>query len=130
MNATAPTIGSEQWIRRWADVINDDPQIQRIGRFFEGRMCIAFDADRFILHIVGSRVIDILVNPIWDKPYDFKLAATTETWARSAEEVPRPFYQDIFGMMWNHGMTVEGDVVKAMQNIRTLKLMLAAMKRV
>jgi hypothetical protein len=33
-------------------------------------------------------------------------------------------------MMWNHGMTLEGDVVKAMQNIRALKLALGLMKRV
>lgn len=130
MNVKTPSIGTEPWVSRWVEEINDDPQIQRIGRFFEGRMCIEFDDDKFVLHIVGGKVINTLTNPIWDKPFDFKIAATTETWQRSAEEVPRPFYQDIFGMMWNHGMTVEGNVVLAMQNIRALKLMLAAMKRV
>jgi hypothetical protein len=121
---------SPGWIAQWADVINADPEIARLGRFFDGRMCVQFDDDRYILTIVKGRVTDVLEQPIWDKPFDFKIAADRETWARSAERVPRPFYQDIFGMMWNHGMTLEGDVVKAMQHIRVIKLMLAAMKRV
>jgi hypothetical protein len=124
-------MGTTDWVDRWVEVINHDEQIARVGRFFEGRMCVQFAEDRrYILQIVGGHVLSVIVNPIWDKPYDFKLQATLETWERSAEEVPRPFYQDIFGMMWNHGMTVEGDVVLAMQNIRALKMMLAAMKRV
>lgn len=125
----AAAVGSEQWVGSWVEAINADPQIERLGRFFDGRMCVAFGDDRYILVISRGRVVDVLSQPIWDKPFDFKISADVETWARSAEEVPRPFYQDIFGMMWNHGMTLEGDVVKAMQHIRTVKLMLAAMKR-
>jgi hypothetical protein len=121
---------SPQWVGRWVDVINEDPEISRLGRFFDGRMCVQFGDDRYILTVVKGRVTDVLEQPIWDKPFDFKIAADRETWARSAERMPRPFYQDIFGMMWNHGMTLEGDVVKAMQHIRVIKLMLAAMKRV
>lgn len=121
---------SPQWVGRWAEVINADPEIARLGQFFDGRMCVQFDDDRYILTIVKARVTDVLEQPIWDKPFDFKIAADRDTWARSAQRVPRPFYQDIFAMMWNHGMTLEGDVVKAMQHIRVVKLMLAAMKRV
>ncbi len=131
MEVQTATIGTAEWVNRWVEVINDDAQIARVGWFFEARMCVQFAEDqRYILLILGGRVLDVMVNPIWDKPYDFKIAASLETWERSAEQVPPPFYQDIFGMMWNHGMTVEGDVVKAMQQIRTVKLMLAAMKRV
>lgn len=131
MSVTAEegTIGSEQWVTRWVEAINLDTQIERLGKYFDGRMCIEFGAEKYIFLVSRGRVIDTLVGPIWDKPFDFKISADVDTWRRSAEAVPRPFYQDIFGMMWNHGMTLEGDVVKAMQHIRTIKLMLAAMKR-
>ncbi len=127
---TEGTIGTEQWVNGWVEAINSDEQIKRLGRYFDGRMCIQFGEDRYIFLVSRGQVIDTLVQPIWDKPFDFKISAGVETWQRSAESVPRPFYQDIFGMIWNHGMTLEGDVVKAMQHIRTVKLMLAAMKRV
>ena len=128
-STSTSAIGSEQWVSRWVDVINSDDQIERLGKYFDGRMCIQFGEDKYILLVSRGRVVEVLVQPIWDKPFDFKISADVETWQRSAEEVPRPFYQDIFGMMWNHGMTLEGDVVKAMAHIRTVKLMLAAMKR-
>ena len=126
---TNTAIGTPDWVTKWVEAINSDDQIERLGKYFDGRMCVQFGDDKYILVISQGRVIDVLEAPIWDKPFDFKIGADLDTWARSAEEVPRPFYQDIFGMMWNHGMTLEGDVVKAMQHIRTVKLMLAAMKR-
>ena len=129
-STTTGALGSEEWVTKWVEVINSDSQIDRLGKYFDGRMCVEFGEDRYILQVCRGHVVDVLVRPIWDKPFDFKIAADLETWQRSAESVPRPFYQDIFGMMWNHGMTLEGDVVKAMQHIRTVKLMLAAMKRV
>lgn len=127
--STEATVGSQRWIERWVGAINADPQIERLGRFFYGRMCLEFGPTKYILVVSAGQVLDVVSQPIWDKPYDFKIKADIETWKRSAEAVPRPFYQDIFAMMWNHGMTLEGDVVKAMQHIRTVKLMLAAMKR-
>ncbi len=126
---TSRTLGTPEWVASWVEAINSDAQIERLGSYFDGRMCVQFGDDKFILVISRGRVIDVLEAPIWDKPFDFKISADLDTWTRSAEEVPRPFYQDIFGMMWNHGMTLEGDVVKAMQHIRVVKLMLAAMKR-
>ncbi len=130
LSTTNDGVGSEQWVTSWVEAINSDAQIERLGQYFDGRMCVQFGDDRYILIISRGRVVDVMAQPIWDKPFDFKISADLDTWQRSAEEVPRPFYQDIFAMMWNHGMTLEGDVVKAMQHIRTVKLMLAAMKRV
>ena len=122
-------IGSPEWVARWVAQINTDSEIGRLGRYFDGRMGVQFGDQKYILLVSQGRVVDFLANPLWDKPFDFVIRADVDTWTRSAEAVPRPFYQDIFGMMWNHGMTMEGDVVKAMQHIRTVKLMLAAMKR-
>lgn len=120
----------EGWVEAWIAVVNGDPEIQRLGKWFDARVLFDFGGERFILKFSRGRVEDVIVQPIWDKAWDFGVRATADTWAKSMQDPPPPFYQDIFGMMWNHGMTLEGDVVKAMQNIRVLKLVLAAMKRV
>jgi hypothetical protein len=131
MTENPPTdFATSAWFARWTEVINEDAEIVRLGQFFDGRMCIQVDDDKFILVVNRGRVIDVLENALWDRPFDFKIAATRDVWWQSVQRVPRPFYQDIFGMMWNHGMTLEGNVVTAMQHIRVVKLMLAAMKRV
>jgi hypothetical protein len=122
---------SETWVENWVKGINDDPEIARLGKFFTANVMFKFgDEMQYILYIYQGKVQDISVNPIWDKAWDFGIDASLETWTESIKKVPIPFYQDLFGMMWNHGMTIEGDKVKAMQHIRVVKLILAAMKQV
>lgn len=118
------------WVDAWIEAINSDGEVNRLGKWFDARVLFDFGGDRYILRFVSGKVTDVIASPIWDKAWDFGVKASKECWEKSRMDPPPPFYQDIFGMMWNHGMTLEGDVVKAMQNIRALKLVLALMKRV
>lgn len=124
------TFPAQSWVDRWVEKINADTDIKRLGKYFDARVLFDLGGERYILRFVSGAVLDVLVHPIWDKPWDFGVKASAECWAESRRDPPPPFYQDIFGMMWNHGMTLEGDVVKAMQNIRVLKLVLGLMKHV
>jgi hypothetical protein len=114
----------------WIAAINADGEVNRLGKWFDARVLFDFGGERYILRFVSGKVTDVIASPIWDKAWDFGVKAPLDCWAKSRMDPPPPFYQDIFGMMWNHGMTLEGDVVKAMQNIRALKLVLALMRRV
>jgi hypothetical protein len=133
MQATAMITGeifpSQAWVDDWTRVINADDQLARLGKWFDARVLFDFGGDKDLVKFSAGRVESVLAQPIWDKPWDFCIRATLDCWQKSLQSPPPPFYQDIFGMMWNHGMTLEGDVVKAMQNIRALKLVLASMKR-
>ena len=117
-------------MERWVEAINADDQIKRLGKWFDAKVLFDFGGQQYILRFVSGRVESTLVQPIWDKAWDFGVKATGDCWEKSRQDPPPPFYQDLFGMMWNHGMSLEGDVVKAMQNIRALKLVLGLMKRV
>jgi hypothetical protein len=121
---------TESWVGRWVEKVNADADIRRLGKWFDARVLFDFGGERYILRFVAGAVQDVIHNPIWDKPWDFGVKAPAECWAESRRDPPPPFYQDLFGMMWNHGMSLEGDVVKAMQNIRALKLVLGLMKHV
>lgn len=128
--AAGEAFPSDAWVARWAEAINADPDINRLGKWFDSRVMFDFGGERFILKFVSGKVVEIIPHPIWDKPWDFGVVAPTDCWEKSRQDPPPPFYQDLFGMMWNHGMTLEGNVVEAMQNIRALKLVLGLMKRV
>jgi hypothetical protein len=119
-----------KWVSRWIEAINTDSECNRLGKWFDARVLFDFGGERYILRFVNGIVNDVIAQPIWDKPWDFGVKASKECWEKSRQDPPPPFHQDIFGMMWNHGMTLEGDVVAAMQNIRALKLVLGLMKRV
>jgi hypothetical protein len=118
------------WIDRWVQSINGDEQIARLGKWFDAHVLFDFDGDKYLLTFSAGRVGHVLAQPIWDKPWDFSISAPLDCWQKSLQNPPPPFYQDLFGMMWNHGMKLEGNVVKAMQHIRVLKLVLASMKQV
>jgi hypothetical protein len=132
MNAAASedAFPAQRWVDRWVKKVNADADIKRLGKWFDARVLFDFGDERYILRFVNGAVQDVIQRPIWDKPWDFGIKAPESCWAESRRNPPPPFYQDIFGMMWNHGMTIEGDVVKAMQNIRVLKLVLGLMKHV
>lgn len=121
---------SDEWVARWVEIINTDPEIRRLGRWFNADVFFDFGEKNYLLRIYRAHVEEIIPEPIWDKAWHFGIRASTECWRKSMRNPPPPFYQDIFAMMWNHGMKLEGDVVKAMQNIRVLRLMMGAMKRV
>ncbi|WP_027417848.1 hypothetical protein [Aneurinibacillus terranovensis] len=123
------TFPNEVWVGSWVNLINKDSEINRLGNFFTADIMFKFGKEKqYILNVYQGKVQGVIVDPIWDKSWDFGIVASQETWQNSIEKMPKPFYQDLFGMMWNHGMTIEGNAVKAMQNIRVLKLMMALMK--
>jgi hypothetical protein len=124
------TFPSQGWVERWVEEINADEQLKRLGKWFDARVLFNFDGQKYLFKFVAGHVDSVIAQPIWDKPWEFSVNATLDCWSKSLQNPPPPFYQDIFGMMWNHGMTLEGDVVKAMQHIRAFKLVLASMKRV
>jgi hypothetical protein len=127
--ASATTFPSDKWVERWVGVINKDEEIGRLGKWFDASVLFDFGSSRQLLRISRGRIIEVIPEPIWDKAYDFAVRASQECWQNSMMSPPPPFYQDIFAMMWNHGMKFEGNVVKGMQHIRALKLMMGAMKR-
>lgn len=120
----------EAWVERWVKAINADPEIRRLGKWFDAKVMFDFGGERYILKFVEGQVASVIAHPIWDKAWEFGIKASVDCWQKSLMDPPPPFHQDIFGMMWNHGMTLEGDAVKAMQHIRVVKLVLAIMKRV
>jgi hypothetical protein len=121
---------SDVWVNRWAEVINADAEIRRLGKWFDSSVLFDFGGSSYLLRFNAGKVTEVIPEPIWDKAWDFAVRADTGCWEKSMLNPPPPFYQDIFAMMWNHGMKFEGNVVKGMQNIRVLKLVMGAMKRI
>jgi hypothetical protein len=121
---------SDEWVSRWTEIINEDAEIRRLGKWFDASVLFDFGGTAYLLRVASGKVLEVIPHPIWDKAWDFAVRASKDCWEKSMINPPPPFYQDIFAMMWNHGMKFEGNVVKGMQNIRVLKLIMGAMKRV
>ena len=130
MNVAVGEFPSKGWVEGWIEVINNDAQIGRLGRYFDALVLFDFGGDRYILRLNAARVADYIHAPPWDESWDFRIAASVDCWKNSMKDPPPPFYQDLHGMIWNHGMILEGNVNKAMQNIRVFKMIMGSMKQV
>ena len=124
------SFGSVEWTNSWVDIVNHDPQIEYWGKRFDGRVLFDFEDVKYLCAIHKGRIEEVIPDPLWHQEWDFAIRAPRQTWEESAKPMPRPFYQDIFAMMWNHGMVIEGETLKAMQHLRALKLIMKAMRRV
>jgi hypothetical protein len=63
------------------------------------------------------------------RPWRFAVRADAEAWEEFWRPVPRPGFHDLFAMTKAGRATVEGDLQPLMANLRYLKEVLAAPRR-
>lgn len=59
-------------------------------------------------------------------PWDFSLSADVECWQRFWESVPAPGWHDVFALMRNGNMRIEGNLHPFMAHLQLVKDLLAA----
>lgn len=59
-------------------------------------------------------------------PWDFSLSANVECWQRFWEPVPAAGWHDVFALMRNGNMRIEGNLYPFMANLQLVKDLLAA----
>jgi hypothetical protein len=66
-----------------------------------------------------GKVEDILIDPgPLDKRYQFELKASADTWSKFGEETPPPMYHGIWSASFQRDLSLEGDLLILMQNLR------------
>lgn len=120
-----------EWVRRFAAVVNADPELKLIGRFFTAEVLLDFDAARYLLRVDAGAVRDIVENPGYDRPWAFALRAPRHVWERFLRPVPPPLYHHIFAMLMRvPEFRLEGNTLTAAQNVRALVRMCDLMRTV
>jgi len=120
---------ASDWMARYATVVNEDPELRLVGRFFTCDLLLDFEGARYLLRVDGGRVQEVLENPGYDRPWAFALRAPRRAWERYLEPVPPPLYHHIFAMLMRvDEFRLEGDTLVAAQNIRALARMCDLMR--
>jgi hypothetical protein len=71
--------------------------------------------------MVSGAMVGLAVDPgPLDEPYEFIIRASAETWRGFGAEMPAPMYHGIWAATFQRDMTLEGDVLVLMQNLRCL----------
>ena len=113
------------WMERYRDVVNADPEMAVIGRWFSTDFKLSFGSADFLLSVRAGRIVEITPDPRFDRPAAFTLRAPMSVWNRFINPDPPPLYHDFFAMLMRiDEFQLDGDTLATMQNARALHRMM------
>ena len=118
---TVETDTIQNWVDEFTRASNEDPELQAHGRFYTCSFLLDMEEHTFQVAMHEGKVEEILVDPgPLDKRYQFIIRASAETWRNFGKGTPPPMYHGIWAASFQRDMSLEGDLLVLMQNLRTL----------
>jgi hypothetical protein len=107
-------------------LVNADAGLVRRGRFVDTTFMIAIDGADTLIRIQEGRVLSITPGPFITPNYSFALRASREVWEKFWQPLPPLGFTDIFALVKQKLMRVEGDIHPFMANLLYFKDVIAA----
>jgi hypothetical protein len=118
---TVETDTVQNWVGEFTRASNEDTELQAHGKFYTCSFLLDMEEHTFQVAMRSGEVEEILVDPgPLDKRYQFVIRASAETWRKFGKETPPPMYHGIWAASFQRDMSLEGDLLVLMQNLRTL----------
>ena len=118
---TVETDSVQKWVDEFTRASNEDPELQAHGRFYTCTFLLDMEEHTFEVAMHSGKVEEILVDPgPLDKRYQFIIRASAETWRNFGKETPPAMYHGIWAASFQRYMSLDGDLLVLMQNLRTL----------
>lgn len=123
---------NSQWMNTWQDVVNADPALKVIGKYFTADFLIGFDDTEYVVSVRNGTIERVTDSLSIETPWSFALRAPGDSWEKYVQKVPPPMYNDLWAMAHPlHGrLRMDGDVKVLWQNLRALTWMLERMREV
>jgi hypothetical protein len=109
---------AEQWAQEFSRATDEDPEIGAHGKYYSCSYMLDMDQQRIIVDMHRGKVEKINLDPAPLDAYDFALRAPAATWRGMGESVPKPMFHGIWAASFRKGLTMEGDLLVLMQNLR------------
>jgi hypothetical protein len=113
-------------IDRIADLVNSDARLVHRGRFVDTTFMIAVDEAYTLLRVQTGRITDVRHGPFITPDYSFCLRSSRSVWEKFWQPLPPRGYTDIFALVKQKLMRVEGDLHPFMANLLYFKDVIAA----
>lgn len=116
-------------IDKIASLVNADANLIRRGRFVDTTFLIAIDDADTLIRIQEGRVVKVTPGPFITPDYSFALRAPRDVWEKFWRPLPPLGFTDIFALVKQKLMRVEGDLHPFMANLLYFKDVIAAPRR-
>ena len=112
-----------------ARLVNADAGLIRRGRFIDTTFLIAIDDAYSLIRVQEGRIVSVTPGPFITPNYSFALRAPREVWEKFWQPLPPLGFTDIFALVKQKLMKVEGDLHPFMSNLLYFKDVIAAPRR-
>jgi hypothetical protein len=109
--------------------VNADARLVARGRFVDTTFMLAADDSYYLIRIEQGRVAKITPGPFITPQYSFALRAQLTVWEKFWQPLPPLGFTDIFALVKQKLMRVEGDLHPFMANLLYFKDVLAAPRK-
>lgn len=113
-------------IERLPDLVNADAGLSFRCRAMTLDFALASGRDRFYLRVREGRVEPVAVGSQILRSAALAFAAQPETWLAHWQPVPGPGEYDLFALVKDERMAIEGDMRVLMRHLQNIKDILAA----
>jgi hypothetical protein len=106
--------------------VNDDAHLVRRGKSINTTFLIQIDNADHLVSIADGKITGVTPGPFITPNYSFALRASREAWDKLWSPTPIPGFTDVFALVKNKLLRIEGDLHPFMSNLLYFKGVLAA----
>jgi len=121
----------EEWMARWANIVNSDDELALMGKYLEGTLLVEFGDEKYLLHFRDGRWADMRRQHSGEK-WDVAFIAPKDSWEKFATDPPPPGFTDLFAMSHppEASLKLEGNLKFFWQNVRAIARVFEDMRRI
>ena len=109
------------WVESFRRATDEDAELQVHGKYYSCTFMLDMEEHQYQVKMHAGKVEEILVDPgPLDERYQFIIRASAGTWRNFAQDPPPAMYHGIFAASFRGDMSLEGDLLVLMQNLRCL----------
>ena len=116
-------------IERLFELVNADEALVRRGRFLTCDFLVEVGDEPYHVSVERGRIASVTRGPALMRPWCFAIRASDDAWREFWRPVPRPGYHDLFALTRFGHARIEGDLHPLMANLRYVKEVLEAPRR-
>ena len=108
-------------IENLASLVNADAKLIRRGRFVDTTFMIAIDEAYTLIRVQEGRITKVTPGPFITPDFSFALRASRTVWEKFWQPLPPLGFTDVFALVKQKLMRIEGDIHPFMANLLYFK---------
>lgn len=116
-------------IEKLPELVNGDEKLVSRGRFLMVDLLIEVSPTQYLISVRAGQLTSVEKGPFYMRPWRFAIRASAEAWEKLWQPIPEPGYTDILALVRRGEARIEGDLQPFMANLRYIKEILVAPRR-